>query len=93
MGKFTRFNEDLVSPPFLASLDEKGRTTIPVYLRKKLDLKPREKILIQIFKPKRIERFKIIKFSQVKEILNKLNSAQEILFFQDELLLINPEWR
>lgn len=77
----------MFSSPFLASFCNFIRLIIPSSLRKRLNLRRSSKILVSISKPQKIEKFKIKDFGQMKKILEKIDSADEV-FFDGEFLFI-----
>jgi len=94
VNQFTSKENDLISSPYIvftASLDDKGRITIPSFLRKKLNLGKSSKILVSISKPKKIEKFEIRSFTQLKKILNEIDDAEEIIFNGKNLVVIGGD--
>ena len=93
MNYFTKEN-DFVSSPYIvfaASLDDKGRITVPSFLRRKFNLRKNSKILVRISKPEKIEKFKIESFNQLKKILNEIDDAEEIIFNGKNLIVIGGD--
>ncbi len=87
MGQFTKARKDLVSSPFISKLDSKGRITIPSYIRKRLNISKNSKIFVSDSKPRKIEKIKIKDTRQLKNVIQKVDSPEEI-FFDGEFLFV-----
>ncbi|MCD6478173.1 MAG: AbrB/MazE/SpoVT family DNA-binding domain-containing protein [Candidatus Aenigmarchaeota archaeon] len=86
---------DFVSSPyenlFLSSLDDKGRITVPSSLRKKLGLKKNSKFLVSIYNPRKVEKFRIESFGQLKKVLERFCDADEIIFDGSFLIVVGGD--
>lgn len=87
MSQFTKARKDLVSSPFISKLDSKGRITIPSYIRKRLNISKNSKIFVSVSKPRKIEKIKIKDTRQLKNVIQNINSPEEIFLMENSFLL------
>lgn len=87
MNAFTSSVDELKNPEFSATLDSKGRVTVPARYRKKLDLQKGDRLTIGLSKATKVEKL-VKNREEALKIISGLEKAQSFSFDGDKVEVI-----